>query len=107
MQDPPAQRALENVGANEDRRIVRHQGHHSPLPVAIDWTRLLIVDDLTDLSVSLLNSSYVHERPTDRAHWDQLKEVIDHRPVAIPIIANGDVLVHEDIQKIKDYTGMS
>jgi tRNA-dihydrouridine synthase len=57
------------------------------------------------LSIYFSLGRHVHERPQDRAHWDTLREIIALKPVAIPIIANGDVLVHEDIVKMKEYTG--
>jgi len=34
-----------------------------------------------------------------------LQEIIASKPVNIPIIANGDVFVHEDISKIRELTG--
>lgn len=39
------------------------------------------------------------------AHWDILKEVVDSKAISIPIIGNGDVFTHDDIQKFKEQTG--
>jgi len=50
--------------------------------------------------------SLIPERDKHKAHWDAIKAVQDAMP-HFPIIANGDVLKHEDIARIKEETGCS
>ena len=43
------------------------------------------------------------ERPQHKAHWDRLPAIV--KALRIPVIANGDIEVYEDIEKIKSLTG--
>jgi len=68
---------------------------------------LMKIAESTGIRAIAVHARYVADRPKDKAHWDLLKEIIDLKPVNIPIIANGDIFEYEDIQKIKEYTGAS
>jgi len=46
---------------------------------------------------------YIKQRSKSRAHFDELKLVVD--AASVPIIGNGDVLRKADIARIKDETG--
>jgi len=52
-----------------------------------------------------VHARYVTDRPKDKARWPLLKEVTELRPVSIPIIANGDVVVYDDIARCRAATG--
>ncbi|EFA75149.1 tRNA-dihydrouridine synthase 2-like protein [Heterostelium album PN500] len=85
-----------------------------PLPVTCK-IRLLEDDNKTiDLMRIIENTGVkaigVHmrtipERPRDPAHWDRLKNILDNAKFSVPIIANGDIFVNEDIEKVKKMTG--
>jgi tRNA-dihydrouridine synthase 2 len=50
-----------------------------------------------------IHARHVHERPMDDAHWEALTPVVD--ALNIPVLANGDVFVREDIEKARKITG--
>jgi tRNA-dihydrouridine synthase 2 len=52
-----------------------------------------------------VHARYVQDRPRDLARWPILKELIDLKPISLPIIANGDVYVYDDVAKCKAATG--
>jgi len=60
---------------------------------------------LTGVKAITIHCRTTPERPRDMAHWDVLQEIIASKPINIPIIANGDVFAHEDIAKIRGFTG--
>lgn len=39
-----------------------------------------------------------HERPTDRAHWSTVRQIVDAGQFDVPIVVNGDVFTHEHIE---------
>ncbi|GMF10206.1 unnamed protein product [Phytophthora lilii] len=47
----------------------------------------------------------IHERPHDKASWDKLAPVVS--ALSIPVLANGDVFMHEDIDKLRKISGAS
>ncbi|KAK1937176.1 tRNA-dihydrouridine(20) synthase [NAD(P)+]-like [Phytophthora citrophthora] len=47
----------------------------------------------------------IHERPHDKASWDRLAPVVS--ALSVPVLANGDVFVHEDIDKLRKISGAS
>lgn len=47
----------------------------------------------------------ITERPIDKAHWEAITPIIDS--VSIPVIANGDLFTRQDIQTIREQTGVS
>ena len=58
----------------------------------------------------IVNSKrHIAERPRDPAHWDWMKEITELAKSCIqaPLIINGDVFKHEDIQASKEKTGAS
>lgn len=44
-------------------------------------------------------------RPREPALWEKIKEIVDLKPVAVPIIHNGDIWVHEDFEECFKETG--
>jgi len=67
---------------------------------------LLKLVESTGVKAVAIHCRTIPERPRDNAHWDILKEIVDLKPINIPIIANGDVFVHDDIRKIREMTGI-
>ena len=57
----------------------------------------------TGVSAFAVHGRYVHQRPRDPAHWDVIKQVVES--VSCPVIANGDVFVYEDFERIRESTG--
>ena len=57
----------------------------------------------TGVSAFAVHGRYVHQRPRDPAHWDAIKQVVES--VSCPVIANGDVFVYEDFERIRESTG--
>ncbi|KAJ8575021.1 hypothetical protein ON010_g4190 [Phytophthora cinnamomi] len=47
----------------------------------------------------------IHERPHDKASWDRLAPVVS--ALSVPVLANGDVFEHEDIDKLRKISGAS
>lgn len=45
----------------------------------------------------------VHERPVDNAHWEALAPVVSS--LSVPVLANGDIFVREDIEKVRKISG--
>lgn len=43
---------------------------------------------------------HVADRPRDRANWEKFSEVLKDY-TSLPLIINGDVFVHEDIEKVR------
>lgn len=46
-----------------------------------------------------------HERPADKAHWDQFAPVA--AALSVPVLANGDIFVREDLEKLREQSGVS
>ncbi|GMF18305.1 unnamed protein product [Phytophthora fragariaefolia] len=47
----------------------------------------------------------IHERPHDKASWDRLAPVVS--ALSVPVLANGDVFEHDDIEKLRKISGAS
>ncbi|KUF80559.1 tRNA-dihydrouridine(20) synthase [Phytophthora nicotianae] len=47
----------------------------------------------------------IHERPHDKASWDRLAPVVS--ALSVPVLANGDVFTHDDIDKLRKISGAS
>lgn len=47
----------------------------------------------------------IHERPHDKASWEKLAPVVS--ALSVPVLANGDVFMHEDINKLRKISGAS
>ncbi|KAL4166826.1 hypothetical protein KRP22_014078 [Phytophthora ramorum] len=47
----------------------------------------------------------IHERPHDKASWEKLAPVVS--ALSVPVLANGDVFLHEDIDKLRKISGAS
>ena len=52
-----------------------------------------------------VHARYKHERPNDRAHWVDVRPIVD--AVRVPVLVNGDVFVYEDIARARAATGAS
>jgi tRNA-dihydrouridine synthase 2 len=52
-----------------------------------------------------LHARQKHERPVDKAHWDQFAPVA--AALSVPILANGDIFVREDLDKLREQSGIS
>ncbi|KAF1325108.1 Trna-dihydrouridine synthase, partial [Globisporangium splendens] len=50
-----------------------------------------------------LHCRQVHERPVDDAHWEALGPVVSS--LSVPVLANGDIFVREDIEKVRKISG--
>ncbi|TDH66719.1 hypothetical protein CCR75_007849 [Bremia lactucae] len=47
----------------------------------------------------------IHERPVDKASWDRLAPVVS--ALSVPVLANGDVFRYEDMDKLREISGVS
>lgn len=52
-----------------------------------------------------VHARQTHERPVDKAHWDQFAPVVS--ALSVPVLVNGDVFVREDIAKLREVAGAS
>ncbi|DBA05207.1 TPA: hypothetical protein N0F65_005057 [Lagenidium giganteum] len=52
-----------------------------------------------------VHARQVHERPEDDAHWEALTPIVS--ALSVPMLANGDIFVREDIEKVRQLTGVS
>jgi tRNA-dihydrouridine synthase 2 len=66
----------------------------------LDLCRTIEATGVAALAVHLRTPD---ERPRHRAHWDRLPAIVN--ALRIPVIANGDIEVYNDIEKIKSLTG--
>ncbi|KAF9966236.1 tRNA-dihydrouridine(20) synthase [NAD(P)+]-like, partial [Actinomortierella ambigua] len=57
----------------------------------------------TGIKALAVHCRYRDERPRDPGHWDRFAEIVSS--VSIPVIANGDVMVYEDIAKVRAVSG--
>ncbi|KAF9162840.1 hypothetical protein DFQ26_003188 [Actinomortierella ambigua] len=57
----------------------------------------------TGIKALAVHCRYRDERPRDPGHWDRFAEIVSS--VSIPVIANGDVMVFEDIAKLRSLSG--
>ncbi|EGC34504.1 hypothetical protein DICPUDRAFT_34883 [Dictyostelium purpureum] len=58
---------------------------------------LLRVIESTGVSAIGVHCRMIPERPRDPAHWDRLENILSNASFSVPIIANGDIWKHEDI----------
>ncbi|CAH0513301.1 unnamed protein product [Peronospora belbahrii] len=47
----------------------------------------------------------IHERPRDKASWEKLAPIVS--ALSVPVLANGDVFMHEDIDELRKISGAS
>jgi tRNA-dihydrouridine synthase 2 len=47
----------------------------------------------------------IHERPHHKASWDKLAPVVS--ALSVPVLANGDVFLHEDLDRLRKMSGVS
>ncbi|KAF1319530.1 Trna-dihydrouridine synthase, partial [Globisporangium splendens] len=52
-----------------------------------------------------VHTRQVHERPADSAHWEALAPVVSS--LSVPVLANGDIFVRDDIDKVRELSGAS
>uniref|UniRef100_K3W5R3 tRNA-dihydrouridine synthase n=1 Tax=Globisporangium ultimum (strain ATCC 200006 / CBS 805.95 / DAOM BR144) TaxID=431595 RepID=K3W5R3_GLOUD len=52
-----------------------------------------------------VHARQVHERPVDSAHWEALAPVVSS--LSVPVLANGDIFVRDDIDKVRETSGAS
>ncbi|KAF1790026.1 Aldolase-type TIM barrel [Phytophthora cactorum] len=78
------------------------------IPVSCKIRLLPEIQDTVDLAKRLedagayavgVHMRHIHERPHDKASWDRLAPVVS--ALSVPVLANGDVLMHEDIDKLR------
>lgn len=60
----------------------------------------------SELSLTQVPVSYVHERPRDPAHWDEMTKIAQSS-LNVPLIVNGDIYQRADIQRVRELTGSS
>ncbi|EAL65553.1 tRNA-dihydrouridine synthase 2-like protein [Dictyostelium discoideum AX4] len=65
---------------------------------------LLRIIESTGVSAIGVHCRMIPERPRDPAHWDRLENILSNASFSVPIIANGDIFEHADIEKIKKQT---
>ena len=65
-------------------------------------TLIMAIHDIEDIMI-YAEDRETHERPSDRAHWDYLKPLVEG--ASVPILANGDIFTHADIDAIRSRTG--
>ncbi|KAM9980413.1 hypothetical protein ACTFIZ_008693 [Dictyostelium cf. discoideum] len=65
---------------------------------------LLRIIESTGVSAIGVHCRMIPERPRDPAHWDRLENILNNASFNVPIIANGDIFEHSDIEKIKKQT---
>ncbi|KAM9978877.1 hypothetical protein ACTFIY_012623 [Dictyostelium cf. discoideum] len=65
---------------------------------------LLRIIESTGVSAIGVHCRMIPERPRDPAHWDRLENILSNASFSVPIIANGDIFEHSDIEKIKKQT---
>ncbi|KAM9967495.1 hypothetical protein ACTFIW_001579 [Dictyostelium discoideum] len=65
---------------------------------------LLRIIESTGVSAIGVHCRMIPERPRDPAHWDRLENILGNASFSVPIIANGDIFEHADIEKIKKQT---
>lgn len=66
---------------------------------------LLRVIEQTGVSAIGIHARYVPQRPREAAHWNLIPQL--KSSVNVPLIINGDVWKHEDIERVKKETGIS
>ncbi|CAI5703779.1 unnamed protein product [Peronospora effusa] len=47
----------------------------------------------------------IDERPRDKASWEKLAPIVS--ALSVPVLANGDIFMHEDIDKLREISGVS
>jgi tRNA-dihydrouridine synthase 2 len=72
-----------------------------------DTIHLLKVIESTGVKAVAIHARTIPQRPRHRAQWDTLKQVVEGAHLSIPVIGNGDVFSTDDIQRIKQLTGVS
>ncbi|KAG6944360.1 hypothetical protein JG688_00017124 [Phytophthora aleatoria] len=84
------------------------------IPVSCKIRLLPEIQDTVDLAKRLedagayavgVHMRHIHERPHDKASWDRLAPVVS--ALSVPVLANGDVFMHEDIDKLRKISGAS
>ncbi|EEY53001.1 tRNA-dihydrouridine synthase, putative [Phytophthora infestans T30-4] len=84
------------------------------IPVSCKIRLLPEIQDTVDLARRLedagacavgVHMRQTHERPHDKASWDRLAPVVS--ALSVPVLANGDVFMHEDINKLRKLSGAS
>ncbi|GJQ10264.1 hypothetical protein GpartN1_g2055.t1 [Galdieria partita] len=53
-----------------------------------------------------IHARQVHERAKDKANWNQLAQIATHLS-NIPLLGNGDIFSSQDMQQMKEQTGIS
>ncbi|RLN15101.1 hypothetical protein BBJ28_00009318 [Nothophytophthora sp. Chile5] len=59
----------------------------------------------SSIVLSILIVSLIHERPSNKASWEALAPVVS--ALSIPVLANGDVFLYEDLAKLRAISGAS
>ncbi|OWZ21413.1 TRNA-dihydrouridine synthase [Phytophthora megakarya] len=84
------------------------------IPVSCKIRLLPEIQDTVDAAKRLENAGayavgvhmrQIHERPHDKASWDRLAPVVS--ALSVPVLANGDVFMYEDIEKLRKISGAS
>ncbi|KAF1786799.1 Aldolase-type TIM barrel [Phytophthora cactorum] len=95
-------------------KIMKTLRRNLNIPVSCKIRLLPEIQDTVDLAKRLedagayavgVHMRHIHERPHDKASWDRLAPVVS--ALSVPVLANGDVLMHEDIDKLRKISGAS
>ncbi|EGG19907.1 tRNA-dihydrouridine synthase 2-like protein [Cavenderia fasciculata] len=65
---------------------------------------LLKIIESTGVSAIGVHMREIPERPKDPAHWDRLATILANSSYSVPIIANGDIYTHQDIDNVLNQT---
>ncbi|EME31439.1 tRNA-dihydrouridine synthase 2 isoform 2 [Galdieria sulphuraria] len=69
----------------------------------IDFVHMLANSGVDAVAI---HARQVHERAKDKANWSQLAQIASH-VVNVPLLGNGDIFSLQDMQRMKDQTGIS
>lgn len=67
---------------------------------------LMKIIEQTGVSAIAIHARRVPDRPRHPAHWDLITDIAKSA-LSVPLIVNGDVWEREDIEKVRNQTGIS
>jgi tRNA-dihydrouridine synthase 2 len=65
---------------------------------------LLRMIEKTGVTAVAVHSRYIADRPRFPARWEELTETLKAAALSIPVIANGDVFLPQDVSRIGEVT---
>jgi len=77
------------------------------LPDPKDTLQLVKTIESTGVSAIAVHGRTREMRKEVPARWEEIKAIVDHANLSVPLIHNGDIFQHGDIQRARDATGAS